>query len=430
MVRMTGAGDATLSCQERDVFVAVAHGVAVRTRAAMRRWLSRLTGPHRPGRSASGAGSGALAGILDRERGRLSSLLSAMEAGVLFVDEQGRVAYANPAFAGLWPNAAPAMGLTLGQAVPVPDLLARGEAELDDGRILAARASVVTGPEALSGGTLWVFTDVTAERRLTRDLLAAKEAAEAKAEAKATFLATISHEIRASLNGVIGMAGLLLDSRLDKHQRGYADAVRVSAESLLVSLHDVLDFARMDASGKLTLEEHAFEILPLVEGVVDILGPRRNGRAVEMECHLGSDVQGEFLADSRRLRQVLANLAGNALKFTERGRVDVTAAVTADGHGRDWLHVTVADTGIGIPAEAQARLFERAGGSGLGVGGVEADRRGDGRRDRLFQRAGQGHDLPFPGSGTALSRTPRRPERHPGGAGNAAAGGVRGRALP
>lgn len=332
----------------------------------MRKWLSQLSGGRRSVRAK--AGTGAMAAILDHERERLSSLLSAMEFGVLFTDAQDIVAYANPAFARLWPNAAPALGLPVHQAVPVPELLADGEAELADGRILTATVSPVFGPGDVEGGTLWIISDVTGARRATRDLMAAKEAAEAAARAKATFLATISREIRASLNGVIGMAGLLLDSRLGKRQQGYAHAVRVSAESLLVSLHDILDFARMDASGKLTLEEHVFEIRPLVEGVVDILGPRLDGRAVRMECHLGSEIVGEFLADSRRLRQVLANLAGNALKFTERGRVDITATIVPGDQGRDGLRLTVADTGVGIAPEAQAHLFERAGGSGLGLG--------------------------------------------------------------
>ena len=312
---------------------------------------------------------------LDQERARLLSLLSAMEFGVLFADAEGRVVYANPAFAGLWQLEGPLVGRPAHELLPPMGNPAGGDLELDSGRIVTYRSFPVMGGEG-PGGQLWTFVDATASRMFAQQLLAAKDAAEAAAEAKAAFLATMSHEIRTPMNGIIGMTALLLDTPLDPQQRHFAGTIRFSADSLLTIINDILDFSKMEA-GKLTFEDNPFEIRPLVAGVADLLRPRTQDRDVVLDWHLGGASDGVFVGDSGRLRQVLLNLAGNALKFTERGRISIMAEVSV-ADGRDWLHVAVSDTGIGIPEDAQARLFtmftqadsstaRRFGGTGLGL---------------------------------------------------------------
>jgi signal transduction histidine kinase/DNA-binding response OmpR family regulator len=316
-----------------------------------------------------------VAATLDQERARLLSLLSAMEFGVLFADGEGRVVYANPAFAGIWRLEDEPVGQMAAAVLPGVDLTGGGDMELDDGRIVTVRSFPVMGTDG-PGGRLSTFVDATATRMFAQQLLAAKDAAEAAVEAKAAFLATMSHEIRTPMNGIIGMTGLLLDTPLDHQQRHFANTIRVSADSLLTIINDILDFSKMEA-GKLALEDGAFEIRPLIAGVVDLLMPRTQDRDLSIHWYMDSKADGVFMGDAGRLRQVLLNLAGNALKFTESGRVAIGATLL-EGDGREWLRVEVADTGIGIAEDAQAQLFtmftqadsstaRRFGGTGLGL---------------------------------------------------------------
>ncbi|MEL7339445.1 MAG: ATP-binding protein, partial [Bacteroidota bacterium] len=210
-------------------------------------------------------------------------------------------------------------------------------------------------------------------------LTEAIDKAEAAGEAKASFLATMSHEIRTPLNAVIGMTGLLSDSELDTTQQDYVSTIKTSGDNLLTLINDILDFSKID-SGKLELEIQSFNVLDPIEEVLDLLGAKARAKQIQLAYLAHQEVPQMIESDITRLRQILLNLTGNAIKFTDQGEVNIRLEATPLTENNDTyrFHFSVQDTGIGIPQERIHKLFQsfsqvdasttrKYGGSGLGL---------------------------------------------------------------
>ncbi|MGO4551611.1 ATP-binding protein [Lysobacter sp. 2RAF19] len=239
-------------------------------------------------------------------------------------------------------------------------------------RDVRARKQAVFDARGRAIGIVGIAIDRTEERRVQQQLAHAVEQARAAAAAKSRFLAMMSHEIRTPMNGVLGMIDLLGDTPLQPAQQRLLDSCRASSVALLTILDDILDFSKIEA-GKLELEHVPVALCPLIDAVCASLAPQANARNVHIGVHVDGDVPPWVVGDPVRLRQILLNLAGNAVKFTGQGRVDVEARVDSSA-----LQLRVRDTGIGMTAEAMAQLFRpfeqadaattrRFGGTGLGL---------------------------------------------------------------
>ena len=327
----------------------------------------------------------------------LRATLESTADGILVMNSERRVVTYNHRFVEIW-------------QIPEPDRHATGEAilghistQLDDaeaflakvhklyndtetqsddvlvlkyGRILESHSE----PQRVNGmsiGRVWGFRDVTERCRAQEELERARDAADVASRAKTEFLANMSHELRTPLNGVIGMTGLLLDTELTPVQQDLARTARVSGEALLAVINDVLDFSKIEA-GKVEIEQLPFDLGLVIEDVCEMLAPKAEEKKVDLILQYPAQLHRQFVGDAGRIRQIVTNLVGNAVKFTARGHVLIEVGCELKEGRTHGVRVSVADTGCGIPEgkigalfqkfnQADSSMIRRYGGTGLGL---------------------------------------------------------------
>lgn len=335
---------------------------------------------------------------LDLEE-RLRAVIDTIADTIVIVDAQGRLESINQAGEEMFGRDATAL---TGQSLRAllaepedgdePDLLRlilsspHTPLELRDQRVRGLRGDGTTFPMLVSvtaiadrGGRLFALTarDVTLQFAHEEGLRLARDAAETANRMKSDFVSMVSHELRTPLNGVIGMTGLLLDGPLDAEAQRYAEALREAADHLLGLINDLLDFAKLDRD-RLEFEEVPFEIESLVQGALELLAPRAHAKGLELGMFIAPEVPNAVVGDKARLRQVLLNLLGNALTFTELGSVSLEVSCLRGVGETILIGFEIHDTGMGIPPEGLAVLFQdfsqvdrsisrRFGGTGLGL---------------------------------------------------------------
>ena len=293
-----------------------------------------------------------------------------------------------------------------------------------DGTVLEIRRNPTPG-----GGFVTTYTDVTDRKRAEEDARRAREAAEAASRAKSEFLANMSHEIRTPMNAIIGLSELALGTELNAEQREYLSLVKSSAGALLQVINDLLDFSKIEAR-RLVLEQIEFALRPGLGEALKSLGPRAHEKGLEITSSVDPEVPDGLVGDPGRLRQVLINLVGNAIKFTAEGEVRVEVRVAQRSETGVILHAQVSDSGIGIAADKQASIFEpfiqadssttrRHGGTGLGLAITRQLVELMGGRMWVESAPGKGSTFHFTASfgvqtSTLAPEPRRRPEPAPG----------------
>lgn len=353
----------------------------------------------------------------------LQALLDGQTEIIIERDSAGRVTFANRAFCNMF-----AVHLEDVLGCPFhPKVLARDHAPkrlegggdglpdwarplpekikaADDVRWIDWSHRWVGSAETGDVGLQSVGRDITDQRRHARDLARARDEARAADRAKSRFLASMSHEIRTPMNGILGMSGLLGETEQSAEQRTYTEAVRKSAMTLLELIDEILDFSKIEA-GHVELASDPVDIVDCVQGAVELLAPRAYQKQLQLVWSIAPDMPRQFLGDETRLRQILLNLLGNAVKYTEAGGISVWVGTEPAGDDNDRIEVVIRDTGPGLSDEARARIFmefERGvsdgapheSGTGLGLAIAQ----------RLAQRMGGGIDVTStPGSGATFT---------------------------
>ena len=340
---------------------------------------------------------------LERFRGEFESILNSISEGVHWLGPEGIIRFENPAAAKmlgyevtelLGKPAHPVMHHHRADGSHFPVEECSIYATLRDGKTRSVGNEVFWRKDGTSffvqytctptrdakgqlNGSVVTFIDITERKKFQEAIQNARMAAEASSRAKSEFVGNMSHEFRTPLNGVIGLSEQLLSSALDSKQREWANMIRVSGESLLVVANNILDFSKIEAGG-LAIECADFDLRELIDQVVDLFKATAQGKGLKLETIVGPEVPRHLRGDAGRLRQILSNLLGNALKFTSEGEVGLTVAPMEQSADDVVLSFEVRDTGIGIEPAAQAKLFEaftqadsshtrKYGGSGLGL---------------------------------------------------------------
>lgn len=312
------------------------------------------------------------------EQMRIWAALEAIPDGFVLFDRDDKLLTCNQRYREIYPQTAPAMlrgntfeeilrfGLKHGQygdlgdreEVWIEERLARyreasgiSEQQLGDGRWLR-----ILEQKTPDGGRVGLRVDITEMKEQQAALDVARLAAESANRAKSAFLANMSHEIRTPMNGVVGMAELLCDTALSDEQRLFAETIRSSGEALLVIINDVLDYSKIEAQ-RMTLHPEPFDLERVIHEVMMLLQPRAHAKGIDLLIDFDMFLPTRFVGDPGRLRQVLTNLIGNAVKFTDKGHVLTRVVGVETEPGSQQLHVTIEDTGIGIAAEHLGHIF-------------------------------------------------------------------------
>src|SRR5579872_4833731 len=345
---------------------------------------------------------------LQEAEGRARSLFESQGDLIVLRDAKGTITFVNDAYCEL---ARKPRGELIGSRFEFR-VLEQGESAIESSgtRIHDQKIETALGPRWIAwreapvrfdagapAELQCVGRDVTDRTETERALSEARDQADAANRAKSRFLAMASHEIRTPLNGILGMSGLLLETPLTPEQMTYAKAVKTSGDALLALIEELLDYSKIEA-GKIDLESRPFALAALIEDVTELLAPRAQARKIEIAAYVDERLPAHVIGDAARLRQVLLNLAGNAIKFTSSGGV---ALIVEPGIWPNEISFLVRDTGIGIAPEAQARIFrefEQAderiarsyGGTGLGLSISERIVKRMGGRITLESKPGEG----------------------------------------
>ena len=335
------------------------------------------------------------------EKARLSTIMNTAVDGIVTIDELGRIESFNPAAELIFGySAAEVTGHNVCMLMPEPHrsehdtyiaqylytgisrLMGKGrelEGRRKDGTIFPLYLAINEVEMPLEDRRVFagILRDITDSKLIEEQLREAKEVAEAASQVKSEFLANMSHEIRTPMNGVIGMTELALTTDLTLEQRDYLDTVKISAQGLLEIIDDILDFSKIEA-GQLRLELIPFNLQQEIVHILKGLAVRAHEKGLELAFDVAADVPDELIGDPLRLRQILTNLLGNAVKFTEIGEIVLAIELQSASAAEVCLHFSVRDTGIGIPAEQQKTIFDafaqsdssttrHFGGTGLGL---------------------------------------------------------------